>query len=185
MRRRFSEHDLERRPDMCLEEVTAQGGSVASCHGDMNVKHGFAGRRKSDVADAGHDLDLFRERISQVFLRIPVEPSQDDIVEGANGREAATLEVSLRRKLEQAAGHFVPDVEDEHVGAPTIALVQQLRSHGVTSGRFGSRATGIAMSDGPSVLSALLNACLISSLVFASTDGIPYPFAVATKSNPG
>ena len=98
--------------------------------------------------------------------------------------EVASLEPILRREAQEAASHLIADVEDEHVRAATIALVEQLRFHGAIKGRSGSRAMGIAISVGPSFFRAVLNAALISSLRLRQNGSAAIPFCRGDQIEP-
>src|SRR5688500_18025382 len=84
MRGCLGENDLQRRPDMRLQEVPAVRRAVSAPDDHMGVDLRLTILQRH-VADKRERLDLLVQRDAAVVLALPVEEAQRDVAEGTVG----------------------------------------------------------------------------------------------------
>jgi len=98
---RFDEHHFQSRLPMRFEEMAPMGCPVSFADHHVRMHLGFA-LLERNIAHQRQDFDLLRERNAPVILLFSVEIAHDDITEGAESGEVATIKMVLPGKVEQS-----------------------------------------------------------------------------------
>jgi hypothetical protein len=83
--RRVGQYDLQRRPDLALEQVSTARRAVGKPEHDVNVETRLAVVADGNVADRAQDLALLGDLDFPVVLLLEIEPADNGAFEGADG----------------------------------------------------------------------------------------------------
>ena len=108
----LDEHDLERRPDVGLKQMSSPGGPIRPTKHHMGMQF-WLSVLKRDVTHQRENLDLLADGDFAVFLRLPVEVAERRFLKRADRRESCAAQVVLAGEFLQAGHGLVARFEDD------------------------------------------------------------------------
>lgn len=102
----FGQHDFERRAHVGLNQVSSMRRSVSLSDYDVRMEFLHISIERN-VAEKREYLDLLLNRHVAIFLRLPIEESDNHARERTDGAEPACFEALLQCELPKRPHHLI------------------------------------------------------------------------------
>src|SRR5690625_4126034 len=113
MRGHLRNDDLQRRPDMRLEQMPAPCAAITFGDNGMRVHARLVARHRA-IADKGDDLDLLTDVDAHVILGVEIEEAESHIVERTKPGEFGARKAVLAGEILETGKRFLAWVEHDH-----------------------------------------------------------------------